>query len=125
MMPNELEPSTLAPLTPAFAPASNTGIGANATLPGICDLVASFESAYWNNQFTAKADLPARKFDATAISSDETALGLLRPSSMVCFIQFRACTPFSLLKIGLPLASRNAPPLPKSSAVSSQTTPSF
>src|SRR5512143_2298760 len=123
MMANELDPSTLEPVTPAFAPASNTGLGATATLPGIWDLVASVESAYWKRQFTANADLPARKLDSTAISSDETALGLLRPSSMVCFIQVNAWTPCALLIAGLPLASTNDPPLPKSSTAKSQVTP--
>src|SRR5512141_2919965 len=125
MMANALEPSTLEPLTPASAPALNTGMGANAALPTICDLDASFESLYWNSQFTAKALLPARKSASTAFSSDATELGLESPSSSVFFIQVSTPTPLSSLKTGLPLASRNAPPLPNSSAVKSHTTPSF
>src|SRR5512146_2835183 len=112
MIANELEPSTLDPLTPASAPALKTGIGAKAACPTIFDFEASFESLYWNNQFTAKADWPAIKLSRTAFSSDETELGLLKPSSIVCFIQVRACTPFSLLKAGLPLASTKEPPFP-------------
>src|SRR5574342_97466 len=86
MIANELEPSTLALLTPAPAPAANTGIGAKATLPTTCDLDGSFESEYWNSQCKVKALLPASKSAATAISSDDTALGLVRPSSIVFFI---------------------------------------
>src|SRR5512141_252694 len=112
MMANALEPSTLEPLTPASAPALNTGIGAKAACPTIWDLLASFESLYWNNQLTANALLPARKSASTAFSSEETELGLLKPSSMVCFIQARAWTPLSLLNAGLPLASTNDPPFP-------------
>ena len=100
-------------------------MGAKAAWPTICDLVASFESLYWNSQLTAKADLPARKSASTAFSSEETELGLDSLSSMVCFIQVSTWTPLSLLKTGLPLASRKAPPLPNSSAVKSHTTPSF
>src|ERR1700690_489134 len=111
-MAKELDPSTLEPLMPASAPALNTGMGAKAALPTICDLVASFESLYWNSQFTAKALLPARKSASTAFSSEDTELGLDRPSSMVCFIHVRAWTPLSLLKAGLPLASTNDPPFP-------------
>src|SRR5215208_8456630 len=109
MMAKELDPSTLEPLTPASAPALNTGIGAKAACPAICDLVGSFESLYWNSQFTANTDFPARKSASTAISSEETALGLVRPSSTVCFIQVSASTPLSLLKAGLPFASTNEP----------------
>src|SRR5574341_141298 len=125
MMAKELEPSTLEPLIPASAPALNTGMGPKAACPTICDLEGSFESLYWNNQFTAKADLPAMKLSRTAFSSDDTELGLDKPSSMVCFIQVRTWTPLSLLNTGLPLASTNAPPLPKSRTAKSQVTPSF
>ena len=76
MMANELEPSTLDPLTPASAPALKTGIGAKAACPAIFDFEASLESLYWNNQFTAKADWPAIKLSRTAFSSEETELGL-------------------------------------------------
>src|SRR5512146_1848863 len=124
-MANELEPSTLEPLMPASAPALKTGMGANAACPTICDLEASLESLYWNSQLTAKALLPARKSASTAFSSDATELGFDSPSSIVCFIQVRTCTPFSSLNTGLPLASRKAPPLPNSSTVKSHTTPSF
>src|SRR5512142_1870794 len=100
MTANELEPSTLEPLTPASAPALNTGMGAKAAWPTICDLEASFESLYWHSQLTAKALLPARKSASTAFSSAATELGFVRPSSMVCFIQLRTCTPLSLLNAG-------------------------
>src|SRR5689334_11995552 len=112
MMANELEPSTLEPLIPASAPALNTGIGAKAACPTIFDFEASFESLYWNNQLTAKALLPAMKSASTAGSSADTELGFVKPSSIVCFIQVRTCTPLSLLKAGLPLASTNDPPFP-------------
>src|SRR5258706_8328629 len=125
MIANELEPSTLEPLIPADLPAASTGIGAKAACPTICDLEASFESAYWNSQLTAKALLPARKSASTAISSDEMALGLLKPSSTVCFIHDRISTPLSLLKAGLPLASTKDPPLPNNKTAKSQVTPSF
>src|SRR5258708_38942158 len=107
MIAKELDPSTLEPLMPASAPALNTGIGAKAAWQTICDLEASFESVYWNSQLTAKALLPAMKSASTAFSSEETELGLVNPSSTVCFIQVRTCTPLSLLKTGLPLASTN------------------
>src|SRR5512146_2779343 len=125
MMANELEPSTLEPLMPASAPALKTGMGAKAACPAMADLEASLESLYWNSQFTAKADFPAMKLSRTAFSSEETELGLDSPSSRVCFIQVSTWTPFSSLKAGFPFASRNAPPLPNSRTVKSQTTPSF
>src|SRR5208337_414351 len=125
MIAKELEPSTLELLIPAALPAAKTGIGAKAALPTICDLVASFESLYWNSQFTANALLPAKKSASTAFSSDDTELGLVKPSSMVCFIQVNTWTPLSLLNTGFPFASTKAPPFPNSKAVKSQTTPSF
>src|SRR5512140_2411037 len=125
MRAKELEPSTLEPLTPASAPFWKTGIGANAALPTICDLVESLESAYCDSQLTAKALLPARKSASTAASSAATELGFVKPSVIVFFIQVRTPTPLSSLNTGLPASSRNFPPMPNSSAVKSQTTPSF
>src|SRR5262245_31879958 len=122
MMANELDPSTLEPLALEDA---NTGMGAKAAWPVICDFSALFESAYWNSQFTANADLPARKLASTAPSSEETEFGLVKPSSIVFFIQVSTSTPLSLLNAGLPSASTNAPPLPNSSTAKSQVTPSF
>src|SRR5512143_4248818 len=119
MMAKALEPSTLDPLTPASAPALNTGMGAKAALPAMADFEASFESLYWKSQFTAKAELPAMKLSLTAFSSEDTELGLEMPSSRVCFIQVSTWTPFSLLNTGFPLSSRNAPPFPNSRQVQS------
>ena len=77
MMPKELEPSTLEPLIPASAPASKTGIGAKAALPAIWDFEASFESAYWNSQLTAKADFAGDEVvpDRVLIRGDRAGVG--------------------------------------------------
>src|SRR5512135_3850283 len=100
MRPKLLEPSTLEPLTPAAAPAAKTGMGEKAACPTTWDMEALFESENWYIQFTAKAALPATKLSRTAFSSEEIELGLLRPSSRVCFIQVSTWTPLSLLKAG-------------------------
>src|SRR5439155_9190052 len=116
----EVTDSAIEPLQPG-PPDEPDGVGATPTLPAIFDCFSSLAAANMYVQLSAIAAVPSEKTLRTSSSSDSIELGLVSPSSSVCFMNFNASRPPPLSNAtDLPSSDRNFPPNAPSNCVQSQ-----
>ena len=97
------------PLQPG-APPGPDGVWATAIWPGTWLSLGSLARENMYVQFSAMAAWPCETILRTSSSSDSVDAGLVMPSSSVCFMNSRACSPPPVLNVGWPAPSRNVPP---------------